>query len=147
MASEIYDLDLNAELVTLSGCETGLGELRSGEGIISLARAFSFAGAKSIISSLWPVSDKSTAVIMTSFYKYLRMGLPKDTALQKAKMNYLTSSGHADAHPFYWGSFICMGDMRPVQPSHPSLSVYIVFGLIAVCIAVFLAFRWLKGFQ
>ncbi len=80
-ASEIYNLDLSSDLVTLSACETGLGQLKGGEGIISLSRAFAYAGAKSIVTSLWQVSDSKTKDLMISFYRNLHNGMRKDEAL------------------------------------------------------------------
>ena len=111
-AREIYNLQLKAELVTLSACETGLGELKKGEGIISLARAFTYAGAKSIVTSLWQISDSKTKDIMISFYKNLQNGLRKDEALWKAKIDYLSKNKGEAASPFYWASFIGIGDMN-----------------------------------
>ena len=88
-ASELYNLQLHADMVVLSACETGFGEWRRGEGIISLARGFRYAGAKSVISSLWKVEDYSTSELMGLFYKHLNDGLPKSKALQQAKMDFL----------------------------------------------------------
>ena len=131
--SEVYALPLQAQLVTLSACETGLGELRSGEGVISIARAFSFAGAQSIISSLWSINDRSTSLIMADFYKNLKDKKQKDQALRKAKINYIQSMGHVEAHPFYWASFICIGDTSEiVHKSSIDLKWYILIALIII---------------
>lgn len=111
---DLYNLQLNADMVVLSACETGIGELQKGEGIISLARGFTYAGAKSIITSLWSVEDKCTKEIMIAFYKYLDQGHTKDAALRQAKLDYLNNdqTTHVDAHPFYWSPFIGIGDMN-----------------------------------
>src|SRR5262249_49388356 len=86
-AWEIFEsVRLDAELVTLSACETGLGPEAGGEGLISLARAFHYAGARSVLASLWAVSDRSTADLMGRFYASLASGLPKDEALQAAQL-------------------------------------------------------------
>jgi CHAT domain-containing protein len=111
----IYNLTLNADLVVLSACETGIGELKRGEGIVSLARAFAYAGAKSIITTLWSVNDKSTMHIMEEFYRQLHKGQPKDYALWKAKMEYLQKAKSETAHPFFWSAFVPVGDMRAVK--------------------------------
>ena len=117
---EIYGLDLDARMVVLSGCETGSGPLEGGEGLISLSRAFSYAGAESIITSLWPVHDEATSIIMTSFYHHLREGLPKDKALRLAKIEYLEGiTDPQQADPYYWAAFIGMGDMSPLKVSRP----------------------------
>ncbi len=110
---ELYELDLNADMVVLSACETGIGELQRGEGIISLARGFSYAGAKSIITSLWSVNDQQTPELMKSFYAYLQKGESKDSALRKAKLDYLAKSTNPE--PYFWASFISIGDMSPIE--------------------------------
>ncbi len=111
---EIYNLALNADLVTLSACETGVGELQRGEGIISLARAFSYAGAKSIVTSLWQVSDASTKDLMIEFNRYLKKGLPKDEALAKAQRRYLKAHRGPSASPYFWAGFVAIGDMGAI---------------------------------
>lgn len=113
---DLYNLQLNADLVVLSACETGLGKLSRGEGIISLARAFAYAGAKSIFTTLWSVDDAKTKDLMVDFYRKLKKGLTKDAALRQAKLDYLESHANpADAHPFYWAGFAPIGDMKPVH--------------------------------
>ncbi len=115
---ELYNIRLNADLVTLSACETGLGKLERGEGIISLARGFSYAGAMSILTTLWAVNDLSTSTIMMDFYKNLADGEAKDQALKTAKTTYLqTAKEHEDAHPFYWAAYIPIGEMAPLYKS------------------------------
>ena len=116
-AGDVYNLNLQADLVGLSACETGIGELSRSEGMISLARAFSFAGAKSVLSSLWTVNDKSTSQVMQDFYRNLKSGAPKDRALQSASKAYLQTVNEAQAHPFYWSAFILIGDVSPVYTS------------------------------
>lgn len=111
---EVYNLRLNADMVVLSGCNTGLGPLSRGEGIIGMTRAFLYAGVPSLVVSLWPVDDESTALLMKSFYKYLRFGLNKTQALQKAKMD-LSKSDDWKRDPFYWGPFVLIGDWSEVK--------------------------------
>lgn len=112
---DLYALNLKADLVVLSACETGIGELQEGEGIVSLASGFSYAGAKSILTTLWSVNDAQTKDIMTRFYRNLADGLPKDEAIFQAKLDYLTESRNDKAHPFYWAAYIPLGDMTVVQ--------------------------------
>ena len=112
---DIYNLRLNADLVVLSACETGIGELRRGEGVISLARAFAYAGAKSLVTTLWSVNDKSTLNIMEGFYRQLRKGAPKNQALWQAKLDYLAKSKSEMAHPFFWAAFVPIGDINPIK--------------------------------
>ncbi len=113
--SEIYGLQLNAELVTLSACETGLGQMYRGEGIVSVARAFASAGARSIVQSQWTVSDAQTRRLMELFYQNLKTGLPKDRALQKARSAYLATYRGELAHPYFWAGFILIGDNAPLH--------------------------------
>ena len=112
---DLYNLELNADLVVLSACETGIGKLQRGEGIISLARAFAYAGAKSIVTTLWSVNDKSTSELMRYFYRELRRGKTKDEALRLARKRYLSESPVRNCHPFFWAAFVALGDMRPVH--------------------------------
>lgn len=114
-ARDIYNLQLNADLVTLSACETGIGQLRGGEGIISLARAFAYAGAKSIVTSLWSVSDAKTKDLMLDFYKNIDKKAPKDAALRQAKLDFLKRNKGVSAHPFYWAGFVGIGDMGALK--------------------------------
>ncbi|MFK7972950.1 MAG: CHAT domain-containing protein [Bacteroidia bacterium] len=107
---DIYNLSLNADMVVLSACQTGTGGLQKGEGVISLARAFAYAGAKNIATSLWQIDDQSTAVIMKSYYTFLANGLPKDVALQQAKLLFIKQHSGISAHPFFWSAFISIGD-------------------------------------
>ncbi len=102
---EVYNLALKADLAVLSGCNTGMGELRRGEGLIGISRAFFYAGASSLIVSLWPVEDESTALLMKSFYGHLGAGMNKSHALQQAKIDLIRSTD-AKRDPFYWGPFV-----------------------------------------
>ncbi len=105
---EIFEnLRLNADLVTLSACETGLGKEMGGEGLIGLTRAFQYAGAKTVMSSLWSVSDKSTVILMKSFYAHLKQGKSKAVALKLAQKEMVKSKEYS--HPFYWAGFILNG--------------------------------------
>ncbi len=112
---ELYNLQLNAALVTLSACNTGLGKIQRGEGIVSLASGFAYAGCPNIVMSLWPASDKATARLMEDFYQGLAQGLPKDKALHEAKLKYLASADPLSANPYLWGSFVFVGDASPLK--------------------------------
>ena len=113
-AYEIYHLDLPAELAVMSACNTGYGELAEGEGVVSLGRAFSYAGCRSVVMSLWLANDAATATIVSDFYGYLAGGMPKDEALRQAKLNYLSTADGLTAHPYFWGALVAVGDMRPL---------------------------------
>lgn len=108
-AGEIYNLKIDADLVTLSACETGLGKVAKGEGIVGLSRALQYAGANNIIVSLWQVADESTSQMMIEFYKY---NLNNDhhgynAALRQAKLMLLDSVQYNS--PYYWAPFILVG--------------------------------------
>lgn len=112
---DIYSLKLNAEMVVLSACKTGTGELQLSEGVISLARAFIYAGAKSVATSLWKTNDGATSRIMKEFHSQLYIGQLKDKALQQAKQKYMSEYPGEPAHPFFWAGFIGMGDMKAIS--------------------------------
>jgi CHAT domain-containing protein len=112
--TDLYNQTLQTELVVLSACETGLGELQRGEGILSLSRAFAFAGAHSIVSSFWSVNDEATMLVMDGFYRLLSGGAAKNTALRTAKLQYLQQHPAA-AHPFYWAGCVLVGDGSPLH--------------------------------
>ncbi len=113
-AYEVFNLNLNANLVTLSACETGLGKLRQGEGLIGLTRAFMYAGSNSVLVSLWSVEDASTAKFMEYFYDNLRNSKAKSEALRQAKLSMLKTREHkmSYAMPFLWAPFVLVGDWR-----------------------------------
>ncbi|MBL7827282.1 MAG: CHAT domain-containing protein [Saprospiraceae bacterium] len=111
-AGELYNFNLNADVVLLSACETGIGEVQRGEGISSLARAFAYAGAKCIISSLWSVNDRSTMELVDHFYGELKKGKPKNLALANAKRMYLDQNPGRQSHPFFWAGMVAVGDMK-----------------------------------
>jgi CHAT domain-containing protein len=110
-AAEIFKLKLNADLVVLSACQTGLGKLVRGEGMVGLTRAFMYAGTPSVLVSLWSVSDMSTAALMGEFYKNLiKNKYSKTDALRKAQLTLMADAKYA--HPFYWAPFVLIGDWR-----------------------------------
>ncbi|MEM6722430.1 MAG: CHAT domain-containing tetratricopeptide repeat protein [Bacteroidota bacterium] len=111
---DLYSLDLNAQMVVLSACQTGIGKYARGEGLQSMARAFAYAGAESIVTTLWSVNDKSTMQLMAQFYQHLSEGQSKDEALRQAKLDFLADSDAFESNPFNWAAFIPIGDMRPV---------------------------------
>ena len=107
---EIMRLKLNADLVTLSACSTGLGKLVSGEGVLGLTRAFFYAGARNVTVSLWNVNDSATATLMKSFYENLNHGLPKSAALRHAKLNLFRGENPLWRHPYFWAAFVLVGE-------------------------------------
>jgi CHAT domain-containing protein len=105
---EIFELDLAARLVVLSGCRTGLGKEIRGEGFIGMTQAFFYAGADALLVSLWPVPDDSTAELMVAVYEGLRAGVGLGEALRQAKLRLLERA--PDLHPYYWSAFVLVGE-------------------------------------
>jgi len=112
-AHEISLMQLSADLVVLSACETGVGKAVGGEGVLSLARAFQDAGCPSAAMTLWSVDDEATAQLTRLFLQHIRDGKRKDVALQLAKKDFLASG--QPAAPFFWSGFVLTGDAAPVE--------------------------------
>lgn len=128
---DLYNMEIKADMVVLSACETGIGELQNGEGVISLARGFSYAGAKSIITTLWSVNDASSKELMEGFYAYIKEGRTKDEALRQAKLDFIEKHVN-EAHPFFWAPFIAIGDMEAIQFTTKVKYVYFGLGLLLI---------------
>ena len=111
---DIYLLALDAELVLLSACETAVGQLHQGEGIISLARGFLYAGAKSIMTTLWQINDQANYTLTARLYQKLRKGKRKSEALREAKLEQIEASDNMNAHPVYWAAFVSVGNQRSI---------------------------------
>lgn len=139
--SEIYNLSLKADLAILSACETGLGKMLRGEGMMSLARAFKYAGTPNIVTSLWKVDDEATQQLMQHFYGHLQSGMPKDKALQQAKLDQIAKGGKY-AHPAFWSAFVLIGDHKSIQASFPW--GYMVAGILLLCTFVLIGIRYDK---
>ena len=141
---EIYNLTTYAEMIVLSACETGTGKLQLGEGVASIARSFSYAGAKSLIATQWSVEDKATGEIVSLFFDNIKLGLPKDRALQSAKLSFIKSVSQKFAHPFYWASFIPIGNMTTLDIQN-TLCLPFYFAIILVLLLLiwrlFIVFR------
>ena len=112
--ADLYLRVLPAQLVTLSACQTHVGPIQDGEGVASLAKGFSYAGAKSIVTSLWDIEDQAAMEIMQSFYKNLEKGMKKDDALRLAKISFMEERSGPFAHPYFWAAYIPIGDMSPI---------------------------------
>jgi CHAT domain-containing protein len=108
---DIYELNLNADLVVLSACDTALGEAIRGEGLVGLTQGFIYAGAKSLVASLWKVPDSATATLMIRFYEYmLRDGQRPAEALRNAQLSIAAEPRWRD--PFFWSAFTISGDWK-----------------------------------
>jgi CHAT domain-containing protein len=130
-SSDLYAMELNNNLAVLSACNTANGSIQKGEGIRSLARAFSYAGCSSLVASLWLAPDLSSKDILVQFYENLEDGMPKDVALQKAKLSYL-DSGQPNIYkaPIFWSHLMVFGDTNPIKRS--SNWMYWIIGIAAI---------------
>jgi len=108
-ARDVYTLRLSAGLVVLSACESALGEYRKDEGIVGLARAFTCAGARNVLASLWAVNDATTKNLMVLFYREIEKGQPYNRALANAKRTFIKENRQY-AHPYYWAGFVLSGE-------------------------------------
>lgn len=133
---DLYAMELKTQLAVLSACNTGDGLLRGREGVMSLARSFAFAGCQSLVMSLWSVSDKTTSDIMVKFYENLKNGMPKDVALQQAKLHHLTTAEPSRRVPNTWAAMILMGDIEPLSIQRWWQSLW-VWGGFLVLIPIF----------
>ncbi len=111
---ELYGVNLQADLAVLSACNTGKGLQDEGRGMVSLNRAFCYAGVPATVASLWAVPDRATQQVMVTFYQNLLSGLSKAEALQQAKLTYLEGQDPNFSHPFFWAGFTLYGDRGPI---------------------------------
>ena len=111
---ELYNMHIPASMVVLNGCHTGFGELESGEGVMSLARAFLYAGCQSIVTTHWSYDDKTSFELMRFYYEFLSEGMHKDDALRVAKLKFIEDASAERAYPYYWGGTVIIGDSRPI---------------------------------
>ena len=133
-------MQLNAELVVLSACESGTGKYVREEGVMSLARGLMTAGAASLVMSLWKVEDQADADLMKGFYAQLAEGASKSEALRQAKLAYLDSADGLTAHPAFWAAFVSIGDHRALPQNNSGKG----FALLSVLMLGIGAWGWGK---
>lgn len=138
--SELYNLNINPDLVVLSACETGIGKLYKAEGAMSVARGFQFAGAQNLLFSLWKVNDYTTSVFMADFYKNIKNDVPYFEANTNAKLAFLQDKSipNAKKSPYYWSSFVYYGSVSAEEKS--TNYIYYIISLLIV-IGLFLVFN------
>lgn len=141
-AYEVYNLKLNAQMAVLSSCSSGFGKMQKGEGMMSLARGFFYAGCPSIVMTLWQVADQSSSMLMTSFYKYLKKGKSKQEAMRLAKIDYLDEADDLTSNPYFWSGFVVVGDSSPIY--RKSGMVYWI-GIVALFIGILFFFQYRKS--
>jgi len=142
--SELYNLNINPDLVVLSACETGIGKLYKAEGAMSIARGFQFAGAQNLMFSLWKVNDYTTSVFMTDFYKNIKNDVPYFEANANAKLDFLNDKSipNAKKSPYYWSSFVYYGSISAKEK--PTNYIYYIISFLTV-IGLFLVFNHYKN--
>jgi len=144
--NEIYNMKFNARMVVLSACNTGDGKLLKGEGVMSLARGFFYAGCPSVVMTLWTVEDKTGSNLMTNFYNYLSQGIDKDDALRQAKLEYLKTADPLKSHPYFWSGYVTLGDIDPLYNNNLYWKlIYIAMGSLAILLFFFVRKRIRKN--
>jgi CHAT domain-containing protein len=126
-------MNLKSRLTVLSACNTGSGRLQKGEGVMSLARAFLYAGCPAIVMTLWSVEDASSANLMIDFYKNLLSGYSKDEALRKAKIKHIKNADPLKAHPYFWLGYVSIGDQRAL---YHTKTIYFVGMILVFLLAI-----------
>lgn len=142
--NELYGMQLNAHMAVLSACNTGIGKEETGEGIVSLNRAFTFAGVPSVVSSLWSAPDKATREIMVNFYENLKSGSSKPDAMRAAKLSYLENQKvELFKHPFYWAGFVSHGNTSPLEISGSNSKIlqYVLIGGLLILVMGWILIR------
>lgn len=129
---EIYNMNIPAQLVILSACNTATGALQRGEGILSLERAFQYAGSQSLLSTLWTVDDRASAQLTQNFLQHLKDGKTKDIALQEAKLEFLNTATPDKLHPFYWSSFKLTGNTEVLAKENYLSYLWIALGVLGL---------------
>jgi CHAT domain-containing protein len=138
---EIYNENLASNLAILTACETGKPLYQPGEGMISLAHAFNYAGSESILTSLWKIDEQSSAEILEYFYDNISTGLTKDAALRQAKLDYIANAEGRTIAPQYWAGLVLIGDTSPIN-LNTSISWWIwVLSILVVLIIVYQIFK------
>ena len=138
-ARELYNYSVNANLVYLSACETGGGQLRRGEGVISIARAFFYAGTRSLVTALWSISDERAKDLTIGFYDELMAGGSIDGSVAGTQRQYLKSINTEErflAHPAYWSALVPIGSSSAIVPGFDFLWLLFLAGLVVIILAL-----------
>lgn len=138
---ELYNLNLDStRLMLLSACETGVGKLVEGEGVMSLSRGVLYAGCPSVITTLWPANDQSTAYIITNFYKYMDQGKDITTSLRLSKLDFIKNYPQ-QKNPSYWAHLVLVGKTQSLYATSPVQNIPLIAIVSIIIIAVYAA-RW-----
>lgn len=137
---EIYGIPLKAKMVVLSSCNTGIGMLYSGEGILSLARGFIYSGSLSVVMSMWEIEDKSGTDVVKMFYDNLEKGYSKSVSLKRARSAFLKNADQLRSHPYFWSSLVVYGNDSALY-HHNKLKIGLALILIIVIILTIIYYR------
>lgn len=141
-ASDLYGLNLNSNLVVLSACQTGLGNFQQGEGVLSLAHAFQYAGVPAMVYSLWSIDDQQTNRLIEDFYLKLGKKSSVSQALRQAKLSYLLEHSGDLTHPYYWGGLVMMGDDQHISRKKSDFFHWgYILGFLLVSASLFYFFK------
>lgn len=146
-AADLYNIQLDNQLSVLTACNTGVGNIRDGEGVISLSRAFTYAGSKSLMMSLWSIPDAQTAHIIETFFNGVKSGRRKDESLKNAKIRYLSEAPKSASHPMFWAGFIISGNTEPVRLTAQLNPIYFLIPLIGFIFFLFYRNRQRKQYH
>jgi len=138
---ELFGMSLEARIAVLSACNSGYGRLESGEGMMTLARGFLYAGVPTLIISLWDVNDESTSRIMKEFYQNLEKGLSSAEALHQAKLQYLENSDNILSNPYFWAGFIHIGPGQYISDQRNYLLWWLSLPVLGLIISYFIIKR------
>lgn len=140
--NELYSLDLSPNLVVLSACETGIGTLYKGEGAMSIARGFQYAGTQNLLFSLWQINDLSTSQIMAYFYKNYKGSQSAYISNHESKIDYIKneSISNVKKSPYYWSAFVYYGALT--EPQNTNFTIYICIGILITLFIVLLAMKF-----
>lgn len=141
---DLYLANLNARLAILSACESGNGKLNKGEGTFSIARGFALVGVPSVVMSLWNINDKVSSELMVSLHDYISQGLSTPEALNKSKLKYLKKSDNYTSHPYYWSSFVSLGESATLKPNDSFILFYSVLIICFLIILIIVFYRHSK---
>jgi len=133
---EVYGLNLQAQVAILSACQTGQGAFAAGEGVMSMARGFAYAGCPTLLASLWPLHDGTAQTIITQWHSAAKGGAPLHVALQQSQAAYLQQADNLQAHPGRWAGVVLVGNTAPVQGPPNYTSVWLAFGALLAGICV-----------
>ncbi len=144
---EIFNLELNAQMVVLSSCNSGSGSLMKGEGIMSMARGFIFAGSPSLAITLWSIDDQASADLMSFYYQNLAKGMNKAKALQEAKIAFLKIADPIRIHPHFWASHVLIGNTNPIQLRDGNRLIGLLVFAIIILIVFFLRKKLIRALK